>query len=113
MVGLLGCECTLLSHIQLFIHQYAQILLGRAAINPFIPQPVLIPGLQVQDLALGPVEPREVHMGPLLKLVQVPLDGILSLRCINCTTWLAVICKFAEGALNPTVYIVGKDIKQN
>jgi len=35
-------------------------------------------GCQVQDLALGVVEPHVVHMGPLLKLVQVPLDGILS-----------------------------------
>ncbi|KAK4830557.1 hypothetical protein QYF61_011735 [Mycteria americana] len=57
--------------------------LGMAALNPFIPQPVLIPGVvltQVQDPALGFVEPHEVHISPLLELVQVPLDGILSLR---------------------------------
>ncbi|KAK4822266.1 hypothetical protein QYF61_012105 [Mycteria americana] len=50
---------------------------------PSSPKPVLIPGValtHVQDLALGLVEPHEVHMGPLLELVQVPLDGILSLR---------------------------------
>ena len=57
---------------------------------------------QVQDLALGLAELHEVHMGPLLKLVQVPLDGIPSLRCVNHTTQLGVICKFAEGALDPT-----------
>jgi len=33
----------------------------------------------VQDLALGLVEPHKVHKGPLLELVQVPLDGILKL----------------------------------
>jgi len=47
---------------------------------PFIPQPVLIPGVaptQVQDPALGLVEPYEAHMGPLLKLVQVPLMASL------------------------------------
>ncbi|KAK4823197.1 hypothetical protein QYF61_027206 [Mycteria americana] len=98
-VGFLGCECTLSAHVQFFIHQYPQVLLGRAALNPFIPQPVLILGVaptQVQDPALGLVEPHEVHTGPLLELVQVPLDGILSLRCANRTTQLGVICKFAE-----------------
>jgi len=76
-VGLLGCEDTLVAHVQLFINQYPQVLLGRAALNPFIPQPVLIVGValtQVQDLALGLVEPREVHTGPLLELVWVPVD---------------------------------------
>ncbi|KAK4829865.1 hypothetical protein QYF61_007257 [Mycteria americana] len=67
---------------------------------------------QVQDLALGFVEPHEVHMGPLLKLVQVPLDGIPSLRHVNCTTQLGVTCKLAEGALDPTVYVIDEDIKQ-
>ena len=31
-------------------------------------------------------------MGLLLKLVQVPLDGILSLRRVDCTAQLGVIC---------------------
>ncbi|KAK4822221.1 hypothetical protein QYF61_011862, partial [Mycteria americana] len=82
MVGFLGCEHTLQAHVQLFIHQYPQVLLRRAALNPFIPQPVLIPGVvltQVQDFALGLVEPHEVSIGPLLKFVQVALDGIPSL----------------------------------
>jgi len=34
----------------------------------------------VQDSALSLVEPHEVYMCPLLELVQVPLDGIPSLR---------------------------------
>ncbi|KAK4824943.1 hypothetical protein QYF61_021631, partial [Mycteria americana] len=114
-VGLLGCKHTLLSHVQLFIHQYPQALLFRAALSPFIPQPVLILGValtQVQDPALGLVEPHEVHMGPLLELVQVPLDGILSLRHVNHTTQLGVVCKFAEGALDPTVCVIDEDINQ-
>jgi len=104
-VGFLGCECTLVAHVQLFIHQYPQVLLSRVGLDPFIPQPVLIVGVvltQVQDLALGLVEPHEVHTGPLLKLVQVPLDGIPSFWCVNCTTQLGVICKLAEGALDLT-----------
>ena len=61
MVGLLGCDPTLLAHVQLFIHHYPQDLLGRAALNPFIPQPVLILGIAlgwVQELARGLVEPH-------------------------------------------------------
>ena len=51
-------------------------------------------------------------MGTLLMLVQVPLDGIFSFWCIDCTTQLGVICKLAEGSLDPTVYVIDKDIKQ-
>ncbi|KAK4816335.1 hypothetical protein QYF61_015019, partial [Mycteria americana] len=86
----------------------------RAALNPFIPQPVLILGvapMQVQDPALGLVEPHEVHMGPLLQLVQVPLDGMPSLRRVSHTTQPGVICKLAEGALDPTVCVIDEDIK--
>ncbi|KAK4830027.1 LOW QUALITY PROTEIN: hypothetical protein QYF61_008365 [Mycteria americana] len=112
-VGFLGCKCTLLAHVQLFIHQYPQVLLRRAALNPFIPQPVLIPTVApTQDPALSLVEPHEVHTGPLLDLVQVPPDGIPSLKHVNRTTQLGVVCKLAEGALNPTVYVIDEDIKQ-
>jgi len=95
IVGLLASKHTLPAHVQLLNHQYPLLLLSRVALNPLIPQPVLIAGValtQVQDLALDLVEPHEVHMGPLLKLVQVPLDGILSFRHVNCITQLGVIC---------------------
>jgi len=70
-VGLLACEHTLVAHVQFFIQQYPQVLLGRAALNPFIPQPVFLVGVaptHVQDLALGLLEPHEVCTGPFLKL---------------------------------------------
>ncbi|KAK4817028.1 hypothetical protein QYF61_026034 [Mycteria americana] len=108
-VGFLGCERTLLAHVQFFIHQYPQVLLFKAALNPFIPQPVLIAGvalIQVQHPARGLAELHKIQMGPLLDLVQVPLDGIQSLRRVNRTTQLGVICKFAEGALGPTVSLM-------
>ena len=41
-VGFLGCERTLLAHVQLFIHQHPQVLLHRAALNPLISQSILI-----------------------------------------------------------------------
>jgi len=60
----------------------------------------------MHDLALGLVDPHELLMGPSLKLIQVPLDGILSFWCVNCTTHLGVICKLTEGALNLTKSLV-------
>ena len=92
-----------------FIHQYPQVLLCRAVLKPFISQSVLILEVaptHVHDLALGLVEPHEVHMDPLLELVQMPLNGTLSLRRVNCTTQLGVVSKLAEGALNPTMSLM-------
>jgi len=54
MVGFPGYKYTILARFQLLIHQYPQILVGRAALNPFIPQTLLIVGAtpaQMQDLA--------------------------------------------------------------
>jgi len=107
---------TLVAHVKFFIHQYPQVLLGRAALNPFIPQPVFVLGIvltHVQDLALGLVEPHEVHTGPLLELVQVPLDGIPSFWCVSCTIQLGVICKLAEGALDLAVCVIDENVKEH
>ncbi|PKU42438.1 hypothetical protein llap_7238 [Limosa lapponica baueri] len=115
IVSLLGCEHTLPAHIQVFIYQYPQVLLGTAALNPFVPHPALISGVeltQVQNLALGLVEPHVVHTGTLPEPVQVPLGDIPSLRCVNCTTHLGAVCKLAEGALDPIAYVIDEDIKQ-
>ena len=60
---------------------------------------------QVQDLTLGLVELHEVRMGPFLKPVKVPLDGIPSLRHVNSSTQPGV-SKLAEGALNLTMLLV-------
>jgi len=63
---LLVCERTLVTHVQLFIHQYPQVFLDRAPLNPFIPQPVLTAEIaltQEEDLALGLIEPHKVHIG--------------------------------------------------
>ena len=67
---------------------------------------------EVQDLALGFVEPHELHLDPLLKPVYVPLDGIPSFRCVDCTPPLGVICKLAEGTLDSTVSVTNEDIKE-
>ncbi|KAK4819472.1 LOW QUALITY PROTEIN: hypothetical protein QYF61_004698 [Mycteria americana] len=109
-VGLLGCKRTSLAHVQLFVHQYPQVLSCRAALDHIIPQPLLIPGVALtQNPALGLVEPHEVHTGPLLQLVQVPLDDIPSFWRVNCTTQLGVICKLAEGALDLAVNVIDEN----
>ena len=52
-------------------------------------------------------------MGPLLQPVQVPLDGLLSLQCIDCTSQLGVICKLAEGALNALICVIREDAEEH
>ena len=77
--------------------------------------PVLVVGfvsIQLQDLAFGFVESHEVHLDPLLKPVYVPLAGILSLWHVNHSLQLGIICKLAEGALNPTVDVTEEDVKE-
>ena len=100
MAGLLGCEHTLLAHVELLVnHQHLQVLL----LNPFSSQPVFVLGIaptHVQDLALGLAEPHEVHTGPPLKPAQVPLDGIPALQCVDCTMQLGVVGKLAEAAIS-------------
>jgi len=44
-VGLPGCECALLTHIQLFIHQDSQVLLHRTSLKEFSFQPAHIFGI--------------------------------------------------------------------
>jgi len=88
MFGFLGYEGTLLAHVQFAIYQYPQVLFGRVVLYSYILQLVLTVGIamtQVQSLALGFVQPRDVLLAPLLKPVSVSLDGP-SLRCVNRTT---------------------------
>ena len=67
---------------------------------------------QVQDLELGFVEPHEVLLGPLLEPIQVSLDGISSIGCVNHTPQLGVTHKLAESRISPTVYVFDEDIQE-
>jgi len=103
-------------HVELAVNQHPQVLLLRAALNPFSAQPVFVLGIapaHVQDLALDLVEPCEVRTGPFLNPVKVPLGDIFFLQCVNCTTQLGVVGKLAEGALSPTVHVADKEVKQH
>ncbi|KAK4826394.1 hypothetical protein QYF61_008065 [Mycteria americana] len=117
-LGFLGHLGTLLAHIQAAANQHPQVLLCWAAFQPLFPKPVGNPlhGVvvtQVQDLALGLVEPHTIHPSPSIQPVQVPLQSLPTLKQINTPTQIGVVCKLTEGALGPFVQIIDKDIKQN
>ena len=92
----------------------SHVSFSRAALNSF-PHFVLVMEVtssQVQDLALGFVEPHQVHLDPLLKPVYVALNGIPSLWYVDHTPQLGVISQLVEGALDPTVNVTDEDIKE-
>ena len=93
-----------------------QVILRRAASNPFISQLLLIQGValtKVQYLALGLFQPYEVHVCSLRELVHVPLDGIPSFRCVSHIVQLGVNCRLAEGdAQIPLSMLLMKILKQ-
>jgi len=67
-VGLLGCECMLPAHIWFFIYQFPQVLLLRAALNPFIPILYWYRGLpwpMCRTLAVRLVKLNDTYKGPL------------------------------------------------
>ncbi|KAK4814757.1 hypothetical protein QYF61_026734 [Mycteria americana] len=115
-IGFLGCLGTLLAHIQAAVNKHPQVLLCQAAFQPLFPKPVALHGVavaQVQDFALGLVKPHTIDLGPSIQPVQVPLQSLPPLQQINTPTQLGVVCKLTEGALDPFVQIIDKDIKQN
>ncbi|KAK4810530.1 LOW QUALITY PROTEIN: hypothetical protein QYF61_004493 [Mycteria americana] len=113
-IGFLGHLGTLLAHIQAAVNQHSQVLFCLAAFQPLFPKPVALHGVAVaQDLALGLVEPHTIDLGPSNQPVQVPLQSLPTLKQINTPTQLGVICKLTEGALDPFIHIIDKDIKQN
>lgn len=82
-----------LAHVRPLIHQHPHIHLCGDALNPFIPQPLLTPGVvptQVQQLAFVFVEPYEAPVGSLLELVQVPLGNISSLGHFKVSSLLSI-----------------------
>ncbi|KAK4817835.1 hypothetical protein QYF61_000670 [Mycteria americana] len=115
-IGFPGHLGTLLAHIQAAVNQHPQVLLCQAAFQPLFPKPVALHGVavaQVQDLALGLVKPHTIDLGPSIQPVQVPLQSLPTLKQINTPTQLGVICKLTEGALDPFVQIIDKDVKQD
>jgi len=113
-VGLLGHLGTLLAHVQPAVDQHHKILFRQEAFQPLLPEPVALHGVvvtKVQDPALGLVKPHTVGLGPSILSVQIPLQSCPILQQIDTPTQLGVICKLTEGALNPLIQIIDKDVK--
>jgi len=68
---------------------------------------------EVQEPALGLVEPHTVELSSLIQSVQIPLQSLPTLEQIDTPTQLGVICKLTEGSLNLLIQIIDKDIKQD
>ncbi|KAK4813083.1 hypothetical protein QYF61_007585 [Mycteria americana] len=88
-IGFLGRLGTLLAHIQAAVNQHPQVLFCQAAFQPLFPKPVALHGVvvaQVQDLALGLVEPHTIDLGPSIQPVQVPLQSLPTLKINKLTT---------------------------
>ncbi|KAK4810062.1 hypothetical protein QYF61_007226 [Mycteria americana] len=114
-IGFFGHLGTLLAHAQPAVNQHSQVLLCQAAFQPLFPKPVALQWVavaQVQDLALSLVEPHTIRHSPSIQPVQIPLQSLPILKQINTPAQLGVICKLSEGALDPFVQIIDKDIKQ-
>ncbi|TRZ26218.1 hypothetical protein HGM15179_000830 [Zosterops borbonicus] len=113
ITGFLGCKHALSGHFELLVNHIPQS--PPLGCSPFSAQPVFVLGVtptHVQDLALGLVELYEVHTIPPLHPVKLLFGGISSLQRVDCTTQLSVTRKLAEAALNPTVHVTNKDVKQ-
>ena len=64
-IGFLGNKSTSPAHVPFVSYQYPQVLLCKAALNPFMAQPVLILGVapsQVQHLAKTPWKERDTRV---------------------------------------------------
>jgi len=82
-VGLLGHLGTLLAHVQLAVNQHSQVHLRWAAFQPLLPKPEALHGVvvtQVQDPALGLVEPHTVGLSPSIQSVQISLQSLPTLK---------------------------------
>ncbi|KAK4823866.1 hypothetical protein QYF61_007622 [Mycteria americana] len=109
-IGFLGHLGTLLAHIQPAVDQHPQVLFHQAPFQPLFPKPVALHGVvvaQVQDPARSFVEPHTIGLGPSIQ------PSLPTLKQINTPTQLGVICKLTEGALDPLIQVIDKDIKQN
>jgi len=112
-VGLLGHVGRLMALIQPAVNQHPQVLSRWAAFQPLLPKPAALHGVvvaQVQDPALGLVEPHTTDLSPSIQCVLMPLQSLPTLEQIDIPTQFGVICKLAEGALNPLIHIIAKDI---
>jgi len=106
--GFLRCEQTLLSHIQLFIHQKPLILLHSLCVLLTVcthtwdcPDLSTAPGICPCWISLG-------SHGPTSQACACPLDPFRLLYQLYLSAW----CQLAESVLKPVIQVVDKDVKE-
>ena len=85
-IDLLCSKGTMLSHLQLGVHQDPQVLSCQAAFQLGGPQHIFLHRVvlaEVQDFALLLVEPHEVPVSSVRQPVEVPVDGSTALWCVS------------------------------
>jgi len=115
-VGLLVHLGTLLDPVQPAVNQHPKIFFRWAAFQLLFHKPAPLHGvvvIQVQDPAPDLVKPHTFGLSPWTQSVQIPLQSLPTLEQIDTLAQLGVICKLAEGALNPLIQIIDKDVKQD
>ncbi|RMC05203.1 hypothetical protein DUI87_18387 [Hirundo rustica rustica] len=98
------------------VNWHPEVLFHLADFQPCCPKTIALQGVavtRVQDSALGLVEPLTTGLSPRIQPVQTPLQSLPTLHKINAPAQLSVICELTEGALNPFIQIIDKDIKQH
>ncbi|KAJ7419506.1 integral membrane protein dgcr2 idd [Pitangus sulphuratus] len=110
--GLLGHLGTGLAHVQFAANKHTKVLFCQAAFQPLFPKYVMLYRVivtELQDPALGLLEPHNIGLSPLIQPVQIPLQNLPTFQQINTVTQLSIICEPTEGALDPLVQIINKD----
>ncbi|KAK4811354.1 LOW QUALITY PROTEIN: hypothetical protein QYF61_027583 [Mycteria americana] len=105
---------TLLTHIEPAVNQHPQVPFCRAALQPLLSQSILVSSVtpsQVQNLAFVLIKFHAIDDCPMLQ--SIPLQGLLPLKRVNSTSQIGIISKLADGAFNPCIQIVDKNIEQD
>jgi len=104
---------TLLAHIWLSTDQHFQLLFLCTVFQPLPHTCSDAWGCWDQGGELGLVELHPTGLSPSIPPVQIPPKGFPTLKQINASSQLGVICKPTEGALHLLTQIINKVIKQN
>ncbi|GAB0184180.1 hypothetical protein GRJ2_000883300 [Grus japonensis] len=67
---------------------------------------------KVQNPAFGFVQFHAIGC-PMLQPIQIPLQGLLSLKRVYSTSWFSIMSKLTNGAFNSYLQMVDKNIGQN
>jgi len=111
----LGCQGTLLSHMNPAVNQHSQTPFCRAGLQPLVSQFILVTGVtppQVQNPAFGPVKGHATGDCLMLQSIQIPLQGLSSLERVNTTSQFSIISKLVNGAFSSCLQTIDKNIEQ-